>query len=78
MKIQAATFAVLPYRLYTQHLRRMKNLSVKTSDDWDKPQLLSVHCLVENELALMEWEKFSSSDTTTNYFRGCERQGMGV
>jgi hypothetical protein len=35
MRTQAATFALIPARLYTQHLLRMKNLAVKSLPDWD-------------------------------------------
>jgi hypothetical protein len=47
MRIQAATFALIPARLYTQHLLRMKNQTVRSSDDWDKPQRLTVECIQE-------------------------------
>ncbi|KAG2191282.1 hypothetical protein INT47_001832 [Mucor saturninus] len=47
MRIQSATFALLPARLYTQHLLRMKNQSVRSLADWDKKQPLPVECLKE-------------------------------
>jgi hypothetical protein len=35
MRIQAATFAIFPARLYTRHLLYYKNQMVKTEADWD-------------------------------------------
>jgi hypothetical protein len=37
MRIQAATFALLPARLYIRHLLRHKNQTVKQYTDWDRP-----------------------------------------
>lgn len=36
MRIQAATFAIFPARLYTRHLLYYKNQMVKSTADWDK------------------------------------------
>ncbi|KAG1178037.1 hypothetical protein G6F36_010725 [Rhizopus arrhizus] len=47
MRIQAATFAILPARMYTQYLLRLKNQTVKTMKDWDLPQPLTPECLKE-------------------------------
>ncbi|KAG1133897.1 hypothetical protein G6F38_013197 [Rhizopus arrhizus] len=47
MRIQAATFALLPARLYTRHLLRHKNQTVRQSSDWDQPQPLPPECLKE-------------------------------
>ncbi|KAG1452532.1 hypothetical protein G6F56_007795 [Rhizopus delemar] len=47
MRIQAATFAILPARLYTQYLLRLKNNTVKSIHDWDRPQPLTNACLKE-------------------------------
>lgn len=47
MHIQAATFALIPARLYTQHLLRLKNQTIRSSADWDKPQPLPTECLRE-------------------------------
>jgi hypothetical protein len=52
MRIQAATFALIPARLYTQYLLRMKNQSVKNSEDWDKEKELPKECIRE-----LEWWK---------------------
>jgi hypothetical protein len=40
MRIQAATFAIFPARLYTRHLLYYKNQMVKTEADWDLPRPL--------------------------------------
>ncbi|KAG1371925.1 hypothetical protein G6F61_011496 [Rhizopus arrhizus] len=47
MRIQAATFAILLARMYTQYLLRLKNQTVKTMKDWDLPQPLTPECLKE-------------------------------
>jgi len=48
MRIQAATFVVLPARLYTRHLLYYyKNQTVKTDTDWDKPNTLDPASLQE-------------------------------
>ncbi|KAG1133073.1 hypothetical protein G6F38_013256 [Rhizopus arrhizus] len=36
MRIQAATFAIFPARLYTRHLLYFKNQVVKSDADWDR------------------------------------------
>ncbi|KAG0755157.1 hypothetical protein G6F24_012020 [Rhizopus arrhizus] len=36
MRIQAATFAIFPARLYTRHLLYFKNQVVKSDTDWDR------------------------------------------
>ncbi|CEP18222.1 hypothetical protein [Parasitella parasitica] len=40
MRIQAATFAIFPARLYTRHLLFYKNQTVKSDTDWDQPRPL--------------------------------------
>jgi hypothetical protein len=40
MRIQAATFAIFPARLYTRHLLYFKNQVVKSDADWDRPRTL--------------------------------------
>jgi hypothetical protein len=47
MRIQAATFAVFPARLYTRHLLYYKNQTVKTNTDWDTPRALDAASLQE-------------------------------
>ncbi|KAG0933929.1 hypothetical protein G6F57_006025 [Rhizopus arrhizus] len=40
MRIQVATFAIFPTRLYTRHLLYYKNQTVKSDKDWDLPSPL--------------------------------------
>ncbi|KAG0748200.1 hypothetical protein G6F16_004416 [Rhizopus arrhizus] len=40
MRIQMATFAIFPTRLYTRHLLYYKNQTVKSDKDWDLPSPL--------------------------------------
>ncbi|KAL0088216.1 hypothetical protein J3Q64DRAFT_1635510 [Phycomyces blakesleeanus] len=47
MPIQVATFALLPARIYTQHILCMRNQTVRSSDDWDKPRRLTAEYLRE-------------------------------
>ncbi|CAO3669845.1 unnamed protein product [Rhizopus stolonifer] len=47
MGIQAATFAVLPARMYAQYLLRLKSNAVKSFRDWDRSQSLTSDCLKE-------------------------------
>lgn len=47
MRLKAATFAIFPARLYTQHLLRFKNSHVKQETDWDIPQSLDQPCVME-------------------------------
>jgi hypothetical protein len=58
MRIQAATFAIFPARLYTRHLLLHKNQTVHHSTDWDKPVTLPATCLEEIKLwinKLTQW-----------------------
>ena len=47
MRIQAATFAIFPARLYTRHLLYYKNQVVKSDRDWDLPRPLDPASLQE-------------------------------
>ncbi|KAG1540261.1 hypothetical protein G6F49_012172 [Rhizopus delemar] len=47
MRIQAATFAIFPARLYTQHLLQLKNHLMKSHPDWVRPHLLSNESIQE-------------------------------
>lgn len=47
MRIQAATFAIFPARLYTRHLLYYKNQVVKNETDWDRPRPLDHSSLEE-------------------------------
>ncbi|KAG2191222.1 hypothetical protein INT47_012293 [Mucor saturninus] len=43
----SSNFAVIPARLYTQHLLQMKNQTVRSSADWNIPQQLTTECIEE-------------------------------
>ncbi|KAG1085517.1 hypothetical protein G6F42_021365 [Rhizopus arrhizus] len=47
IRIQAATFAIFPARLYTRHLLYYKNQTVKSDSDWDRPRPLDQASLEE-------------------------------
>ncbi|CEP08910.1 hypothetical protein, partial, partial [Parasitella parasitica] len=47
MRIQAATFAIFPARLYTRHLLYYKNQTVKSDKDWDLPVAMDQASLEE-------------------------------
>lgn len=47
MRIQAATMAIFPARLYTQHLLHLKNNLIRHHPDWDRPHLLTNDSIVE-------------------------------
>ncbi|KAG1625157.1 hypothetical protein G6F44_012716 [Rhizopus delemar] len=58
MRIQAATFAIFPARLYTRHLLYYKNQTVKSEKDWDLPSSLdpvSIHELNWWYHSLQKW-----------------------
>jgi hypothetical protein len=50
MRIQAATFAIFPARLFTQHLLHMKNNLMKDHPDWDRP-----HHMTEDSRQELQW-----------------------
>ena len=50
MRIQAATFAIFPARLYTRHLLYYKNQTIKKESDWDLP-----HSLDQASLEELNW-----------------------
>ncbi|KAG2228482.1 hypothetical protein INT48_008098, partial [Thamnidium elegans] len=67
MRIQAATFAIFPARLYTRHLLYYKNQMVKNDRDWDLPRPLDKASLDELNwwyLNLQKWNGRSLLPTT--------------
>lgn len=54
MRIQPATFALIPARVYTQHLLRIKNQTVRSSDDWEKLPTLTAEWIQE----LTWWQNY--------------------
>ncbi|KAG1155972.1 hypothetical protein G6F37_008047 [Rhizopus arrhizus] len=59
MRIQAATFAVFPARLYTRHLLYYKNKQVKNDKDWDHPTPLDQASLDELKWWYMNLQKWN-------------------
>ncbi|KAG1043300.1 hypothetical protein G6F43_011686 [Rhizopus delemar] len=47
MRLQAATFAVFPARLYTRHLLHQKNQWMRHDPRWDIPQRLNTQAVAE-------------------------------
>ncbi|CEP08889.1 hypothetical protein [Parasitella parasitica] len=82
MRIQAATFAVFPARLYTRHLLYYKNQTVKTDTDWDTPRTLDPASLQELSWwydNLKKWNGRSILPTTPTQtiFVGASNTGRG-
>lgn len=69
MRIQAATSAIFPARLYTRHLLYYKNQTVKSDMDWDRPRPLDRASLEELQWwyhNIQKWNGRSVHPSTPN------------
>ncbi|KAL0146054.1 hypothetical protein V8B55DRAFT_1431535 [Mucor lusitanicus] len=82
MRIQAATMALIPSHLYTQHLLQLKNRFVDNNRFWDVPVQLSAECLEElrwwrTNLPLWNGKSFLPQTPTQTIFVDASDSGWG-
>ncbi|KAG0862235.1 hypothetical protein G6F16_012680 [Rhizopus arrhizus] len=64
MRIQAATFAIFPARLYTRHLLYFKNQVVKSDTDWDRLRPLDQASKEELRWCTTDFPKITELDNS--------------